>query len=176
VTGFGVVSIVGVGMSAAAMALGLEALVGAFLAGVVVRDRVDDEAMRTFQTVTFGLFAPVFFATAGLRVDLSGLFGVEALLVAVLTFAVAVAGKFLGVAVGAIFTDLTRSEALCVAIGLNARGAVEIVIAALGLSIGILTPTMYAVVVVVAIGTSVIAPPLLRRALRSVPASSSATT
>ena len=82
-------------------------------------------------------------------------------------------GKFLGVAAAAPFTDLDRNETLCLAIGLNARGAMEIVVAAVGLAAGILTPIVYAVIVLVAILTSVATPPLLRRALGRLPEHSS---
>ncbi|WP_343161038.1 cation:proton antiporter [Halogeometricum sp. CBA1124] len=134
-----------------------------------MRERLDAETERVFQMVTLGLFAPVFFATAGLQVDLSGLLTVDTLLVAGATLAVAVLGKALGVVLGATLTDLTRVEIICLAIGLNARGAMELVVAALGLAIGILTPTIYAVIVLVAILTSVMTPPLLRRALVYLP-------
>ncbi|WP_336021842.1 cation:proton antiporter [Halobellus salinisoli] len=168
-TGFSIVIVVGLGMAGASLALGLEAVLGAFLAGVLVRNRLDTETERVFQMVTLGLFAPVFFATAGLRVDLSGLFTLDTLLIVGITLSVAVLGKALGVVLGATFTDLTRTETICLAIGLNARGAMELVVAALGLAIGILTPTIYAVIVLVAIVTSVMTPPLLRRALSRLP-------
>lgn len=168
-TGFSIVIVVGFAMAGVSVALGLEAVLGAFLAGTLVTTRLDTGTSRVFQIVTLGLFAPFFFAIAGLRADLSGLFTPGVMLVAGLTLIVAVLGKALGVILGATFTDLTRAEVLCLAIGLNARGAMEIVVAALGLAIGILTPTMYAVIVLIAIVTSVMTPPLLRRALSRLP-------
>jgi Kef-type K+ transport system membrane component KefB len=164
-TGFSIVVVVGLAMAGGLLALGLEAVLGAFLAGVLVRNRLDAEAERVFQMVTLGLFAPIFFATAELQVDLSGLFTPDTLLVAGITLAVALLGKALGVVLGATFTDLARGEVICLAIGLNARGAIELVVAALGSALGILTPTIDAVIVLVAIVTSVMTPPLLRRAL-----------
>ncbi|WP_254544882.1 cation:proton antiporter [Halomarina pelagica] len=169
-TGFSIVMVVGLGMAGASLALGLEAVLGAFLAGALVRNRLDTETERVSQIVTLGLFAPIFFAMAGLRVDLSGLFTLDTLRVVGVILIVAVLGKALGVVLGATFTDLTRVETIYLAIGLNARGAMELVVAALGLAIGILTPTIYAVIVLVAIVTSVMTPPLLRRALSYLPA------
>ncbi|SFK87894.1 Kef-type K+ transport system, membrane component KefB [Halogranum rubrum] len=168
-TGFSAVVVLGFALAGASLALGLEAVLGAFLAGVLVRNHLDGETSRVVHLVTLGLFAPLFFATAGLQADLTGLFSLDMLFVGGLTLTVAVLGKVLGVAVGAAFTDLTRDETVCLAIGLNARGAMEIVVAALGLTIGILTPTIYAVIVLVAIVTSVMTPPLLRRALSRLP-------
>lgn len=170
-TGFSAVVALGVGAAATALALGLEPILGAFLAGVVVRPALDADSARVFEVATLGLFAPLFFATAGLRVDLSGVVGPELLVVGAVTLAVAVAGKALGVAVGAAVTELSAEETVCLAIGLNARGAMEIVVAALGLSVGLFSPTMYAVIVLVAIVTSVVTPPLLRRALARLPES-----
>lgn len=169
ITEFSVVVVVGFAAAGASLALGLEAVLGAFLAGILVRDRLDRDASHVFHAVTLGLFAPLFFGTAGLRADLSGLLSPDALVVAAVTLAVAVLGKFLGVALGGALTDLSRAETLCIAVGLNARGAMEIVVAALGLALGILTPTVYAVVVLVAIATSVMTPPLLRWALSRLP-------
>lgn len=168
-TGFSIVIVLGFGLAGTSLALGLEAVLGAFLAGVLVRNRLDSETARVFQMVTLGLFAPLFFATAGLQADLSGLFTPDTLVVAGVTFAVAVLGKFIGTALGGWLTGLTRMETLCLAIGLNARGAMEIVVAALGLTIGVFTPTIYTVIVLVAIVTSVMTPPLLRRALSRLP-------
>lgn len=163
-TGFSAVVALGVGAAATALALGLEPILGAFLAGVVVRPALDADSARVFEVGTLGLFAPLFFATAGLRVDLSGVVGPEVLVVGVVTLTVAVAGKALGVAVGTAVTELSAEETVCLAIGLNAREAMEVVVAALGLSAGLFSPTMYAVIVLVAIVTSVVTPPLLRRA------------
>lgn len=174
VTGFSLVIIVGMALAAASLALGLEAVIGAFLAGVVLRTQVDRELSRAVQLATLGFFAPFFFATAGLQVDLGSLAGPGSAFVAGIVLVVAVVGKGLGVAIGAAFTDLTRAETLCLAVGLNARGAMEIVVAAVGLSIGILTPLIYAVVVLVAIVTSLMTPPLLRWALSRLPNDSKA--
>ncbi|WP_254279093.1 cation:proton antiporter [Haloarcula marina] len=168
-TEFSVVIVVALGVTAGAVALGLEAVVGAFLAGLVVSHRLEVGPRHVFQTVTLGLFAPVFFATAGLRADLTSLLTPGAFAVALATLAVAIAGKFVGVALGAAVTDLTRGETVALAVGLNARGAMEIVVAAVGLSLGVLTPLLYAVVVLVAVLTSVMTPPLLRRSLDRLP-------
>lgn len=168
-TGFSVVTLVGFVAALAAAAAGLEAVLGAFAGGVVAGRRLDDDARRVLQVVTLAFFGPLFFATAGLRVDLGGLLTPTVAGVAVATFAVAVASKALGVALGAAFTDLSRAETVCLAVSLNARGAMEIVVATLGLTLGVLSPALYAVVVTVAIATTVLTPPLLRRALARLP-------
>ena len=156
---------------AIALALGIETGVGAFVVGLVVGQvpDLDPPAVRTLERVTLGLFAPLFFGTAGLRVDLAGVLAPGGLLVVAGMFAVAVVGKFAGAYLGARAAGLRPWEGFCLGAGLNARGAVEIVVAAIGLSTGILSPLLYAAVVLVAILTSVMATPLLRWGLGKLP-------
>ncbi|WP_272944361.1 cation:proton antiporter domain-containing protein [Streptomyces sp. SS] len=85
------------------------------------------------------------------------------LLAGAVTLAVAIGAKFAGGYLGGRAGRLDRSEALAVGAGLNARGVVEIVLASVGLRIGVLTPASYSIVVLVAVVTSVMAPPILRR-------------
>ena len=132
-------------------------------------DRLDPVAIRTLERVTLGLFAPLFFGSAGLVADLAGVAEPGAALVTAGLFAIAVVGKFVGAYAGGVVAGLSRWERFCLGAGLNARGAVEIVIAAIGLSLGILSPVLYTGVVLVAILTSIMAAPLLRWGLRRVP-------
>jgi nucleotide-binding universal stress UspA family protein len=93
----------------------------------------------------------------------------------ILVLSVACAGKLLGCTLRGIVGGLQRREAFAVATGMNARGGMEIIVALLGLSLGILTPQMYTVIVLVAIATSMITPPLLGWALSDVPQRASET-
>ncbi len=159
--------------SAITHAIGVEAVLGAFVAGLVIgRSRWrDDRAVSVLQSVTNGVLAPLFFATAGLRVDLF-VFGDPIIAVwSLIILGVATVTKLAGVLAGAHFAGLAGPEARALGIGLNARGALEIVIASIGLSIGILTDASYAAIVIMAIATSIAAPPLLRRTLRDWPGS-----
>ncbi|MBP2251402.1 Kef-type K+ transport system membrane component KefB [Halarchaeum solikamskense] len=167
---FSAVVLVGFATTAAGLAVAVEAVVGAFTAGVLAGRRLDEAAGRVLHVVALGLLAPLFFATAGLRVDVGTLLTPGAAGVAALLLVVAVASKAAGVALGGALAGLSRAEIACLAVGLNARGAMEIVIASLGLALGVLSPTLYAAIVVVAVATSVAMPPLLRRALVRLPA------
>lgn len=168
--------VVTLAVASAALAVGLEVVVGAFLAGILVAPSLDGTASRAFQMTTLGLFAPVFFATAGLQVDLGALTAPGALSLTAGAFVVAVVGKVTGVLLGARLSGFPRAERWALAVGLNARGALEIVVAAVGLALGVLTPALYAAIVLVAVATSVMTPPLLRRALARVPDPSSTRT
>ena len=90
--------------------------------------------------------------------DLGLLDDANTLLWAALAVAGASASKFVGAIAGARLGALTGREGASLGIGLNARGALEIVIAALGLSLGVLNQTSYAVVVLMAMATSMAAP------------------
>ena len=87
-------------------------------------------------------------------------------LVGTVTLAVATVGKVTGVFVAATARGYDRSGPFGSGVGLNARGAMEIVIVAVGLELGILSPEMYTVVLGVAVATSAMTPPVLRRTIR----------
>ena len=149
--------------------LHVEAVLGAFVAGVILaRSRfADHELIRPLETMTAAIFAPIFFATAGLRVDLGLLADGETLLWAAVVLLAASASKFLGSLLGARLSLLSTREGAALGVGLNARGALEIVIATVGLSLGVLNDRSYTVIVLMAMATSMLAPPLLRRVLRN---------
>lgn len=156
--------------AAGMQALHLEAVLGAMLGGMVIGsskwlDRGQLGALRTFTTA---VAAPVFFATAGLRMDLTALARPEILVATALVLAVAIVAKFAGAYLGARLARLGRWEAMALGAGLNARGAIEVIIAMIGLQLGVLSTAMYTVIVLVAITTSLSAPPMLRMAARHI--------
>lgn len=148
--------------------IGVEAVFGAFVAGIVIgSSRVRNrEAEDMLEAATVSIFAPVFFATAGLRVDLTALGDPTVLLWAGIVLFMASASKFVGTFIGAKFGRLPNREGFALAIGLNARGSLEIIIASVGLSLGVLNTDSYSILVLMAMATSMMAPPLLRLAVR----------
>jgi Kef-type K+ transport system membrane component KefB len=145
-------------------ALGVEAVLGAFIAGVLLaRSRYQDgRVVERVETMTNAVFAPLFFATAGLRVDLGQLGRPEVLLWTVVVVLAATLTKLAGGYLGARLARLPRQEGLALGAGLNARGAVEIVLATVALGLGVFNVRMYTIVVIMAIATSIAAPPMLR--------------
>jgi Kef-type K+ transport system membrane component KefB len=156
------------GFGALTQALHLEAVLGAMLGGMVIGSahRLDRDALAPLRTFVMAVLAPLFFATAGLRMDLTALARPDILAATGLVLAVAVVTKFTGAYVGARTARLGRWEAMALGAGLNARGAIEVIIAMVGLQLGVLSTAMYTVIVLVAIITSLTAPPLLRLAAR----------
>ena len=144
--------------------LGVEAVLGAFVAGVVLhRSRFQhEEVIHHLEGLTGALFAPVFFATAGLQVDLRLLNDSEALWWALVLLLVAIVFKFAGAYGGARLAGRTHRAGLALGAGLNARGALEIVIATVGLSAGVFSPTAFSVIVLVPVLTSLFASATLR--------------
>lgn len=139
--------------------LGIEAVLGAFVAGVVLnRSRFQQqEVLHHIESLTNSFLAPVFFAIAGMRVDLALLAEREALVGAVVIVVVALVTKFVGSFVGAKLARLSNRVAAALGAGLNARGALEIVIASVGLSTGVFSDTAYTVIVIMPLITSLFA-------------------
>lgn len=155
-------------LGAVTHALGVEAVLGALIAGIVLgRSRYQRlDVKRSIEVIGNQVFAPIFFATAGLHVDLAVLLDPQALAWAVLVLVVATVAKLVGSFIGGRASGMSNVESLAAGIGLNARGAMEIVLATIGLSLGALNEVSYAIIVMLAITTSVMAPPLLRPVLR----------
>ncbi len=147
--------------------LHVEAVLGAFIAGVILnRSRyADHDLIRPVETMTAAVFAPIFFATAGLRIDLGLLADGETIIWAGVVLVAASVSKFVGSIAGARMSGLATREGAALGVGLNARGALEIVIATVGLSLGVLNDRSYTVIVLMAMATSMAAPPMLRRVL-----------
>jgi Kef-type K+ transport system membrane component KefB len=153
--------------AAAGHALNLEAVFGAFVVGVLISGvRPADRALLApLRTVSVSVLAPIFLANAGLRIDLGALWDPGVALAAVSMLVLATAGKFAGAYLGARLSRLDRWQGLALGAGLNARGVIEVVVATVGLRLGVLTTAAYTIVVLIAVLTSVMAPPMLRWAM-----------
>ncbi|MEX2324861.1 MAG: cation:proton antiporter, partial [Nitriliruptoraceae bacterium] len=129
--------------------LGVEAVLGALVAGIILgRSRYQrNDVKRTIEVLSNAIFAPIFFATAGLYVDLSALLTPTGATWAAIVLAVGTAAKLIGSFVGGRISGMTNTESLAAGIGLNARGAMEIVLATIGLTLGALNDASYAMIV-----------------------------
>ncbi|MFI5030413.1 MAG: cation:proton antiporter, partial [Reyranellales bacterium] len=151
--------------------LGVHTALGAFVAGIMVgqspilTEHIENE-LRGF---IFAFFAPVFFAVAGLGMDLRTLADPTLLLFTVAVIAVASVGKFAGALAGGRLGGLTTLESLALATGLNARGSTEVIIASIGLAMGALSKELYTMIVAMAVVTTMAMPPMLRWMMKRVP-------
>ncbi|ACU75206.1 sodium/hydrogen exchanger [Catenulispora acidiphila DSM 44928] len=154
------------GCAAATQAAGLEASFGAFVGGLVVGTAAEADLrwLAPLRTVVASVLAPLFFATAALRVDLGVLRDPVILGAALVAVAIAAVGKFAGAYLGGMTAKLDRWESLALGAGMNARGVIQLIVASVGLRIGVLNTDSYTIVVLVAVTTSLMAPPILRLA------------
>jgi Kef-type K+ transport system membrane component KefB len=156
--------IIMLGLAALAAAIGLAALIGAFLAGMVVGESSERHALEEEVAPVAAFFTPFFFGAIGAQIDVAGLVDPVAILMLLAVTAVAVGTKFLGSFIGAI--GLGARRAVLVGWGMVPRGEVGIVVAGLGLQIGVIGGSMYSVVVAMAIATTLLVPPLMPRLVR----------
>jgi Kef-type K+ transport system membrane component KefB len=159
------------GWGALSLALGLEAMLGAFVMGILFGQmpRLPSRVFHGVEQMAMAVFAPIFFAVAGLKVNVRTLAEPRLIGIALLVILVASFGKVVGGYAGArLLGRRDHWTALSFGVGMNARGAMEIIIASIGLSMGLLTQEMFSIIVVMAITTSVLAPPALRWTLSHV--------
>lgn len=157
----------------ATQAIGIHAVLGGFIVGVMIGDspRLRERTRNVIHQFVTNIFAPVFFASVALRVDFVATFD-PGLCFAV--FLIATLAKLIGCTLGARFTGLPWREATAVGFGLNARGAMEIILALLARDAGLIDDRVFVALVTMAIGTSLLAGPAMKRLLyRRTPAISS---
>lgn len=152
------------GLAAITQFIGVHAILGAFVGGVLIGQspHVEDHSKRRMESVVMGFFAPVFFAASGLKVDLSQLLDPLLLSTALLVIVVASASKLVGGFLGARLGGMPFWQAAAVGSGLNARGSMQVIAATLALSLGVITGQLYSLIVAMAIVTSMMAPPLIK--------------
>jgi Kef-type K+ transport system membrane component KefB/nucleotide-binding universal stress UspA family protein len=151
--------------------IGVHTVLGAFVAGILIGEspiltRHIDEQLRG---LIIAFFMPVFFGTAGLSADLTILKDPSILALTAGLIAIASLGKFGGAFVGGKLGGLTFPEALALGSGMNARGSTEVIVATIGLSMGALNPSLFTMIVTMAVITTMAMPPSLRWALLRIP-------
>jgi Kef-type K+ transport system membrane component KefB/nucleotide-binding universal stress UspA family protein len=151
--------------------IGVHTELGAFVAGMLVgRSPILTEQIESqLRGFIVGFFSPIFFAVAGLGMDLTTLLHPTLLLVTLAMILVASIGKFAGALLGGRIGGLTGLESMALATGLNARGSTEVIIASVGLSMGALNEQLYTMIVAMAVVTTMMMPPSLRWVLERVP-------
>jgi Kef-type K+ transport system membrane component KefB/mannitol/fructose-specific phosphotransferase system IIA component (Ntr-type) len=148
-------------------AIGIHAVFGGFVVGVVVGDtpHLKERTRIIVHDFVTNIFAPVFFAGLGLRADFVKSFDAR---LCGLVFVIASAAKILGCALGSRVGGLRWRPALAVGFGLNARGAMEIILALLALEAGLLREQVFVALVLMALATSLVSGPMMKWMLRGV--------
>ena len=153
------------GLSVLAINAGVAAIIGAFLAGMALADSVEPRVRDLTHGVT-ELLVPFFLAGIGFRLDLNVFKNRSTLILALVILAAAILSKLVGCGLGAVGWGLP--EAMRIGVGMIPRGEVGMVVAQLGLTLGIIEGPVYGVVVFMSVATTLIAPPLLTLAFRGV--------
>jgi Kef-type K+ transport system membrane component KefB len=148
-------------------AIGVHTVLGAFMAGILVGQspiltRRIDEQLRV---LIVALFMPVFFGLTGLSTDLTVLADPNLVLLTIGLIVIASLGKFSGAFAGGRLGGMTWAESLALGCGMNARGSTEVIVASIGLSVGVLHQSLFTPIVAMAVVTTMSMPPMLRWAL-----------
>jgi Kef-type K+ transport system membrane component KefB len=115
------------------------------------------------------LLLPAFFAFTGLRTEIGLVQGVNDWLMCLLIIAVATAGKFGGATLAARSSGLDWRDSAALGILMNTRGLVELIVLNIGLDLGVLTPRLFTMLVIMALVTTMMTSPILMALLRKRP-------
>jgi len=157
------------GLSFAASYVGVAAIIGAFLAGMALSEATEND--RKTHTLTSGVtefLVPFFLVNIGMQLDVSLFKDMSIVVLALVITLAAVLTKYIGCAVASY--DLGWKRASQVGVGMIPRGEVGIVVAQIGVGMGVIEPRFFASVLFMAIATTLIAPPLIKLLFSSEPA------
>jgi len=143
--------------------IGIHGLFGAFLFGAIVphTSLIARDVTDRLQDFVRILFLPAFFALTGMKTQIGLLAGAEDWLTCAAIIGLAILGKFGGAFLGAILSGNSKRESTIIGLLMNTRGLVELIVLNIGLSLGILTPTLFTMLVLMALITTFMAGPLL---------------
>ena len=142
-------------------AIGIHAVFGGFVVGVAAGDspHLKERTRVVMHQFVTNIFAPVFFASIGLRVDFAKAFDLR---LCALVFCIATIAKLVGCTLGARAGGLAMRPAAAVGFGLNARGAMEIILALIALDAGLIQERIFVALVVMALATSLVSGPMMK--------------
>lgn len=148
--------------------IGIHALFGAFLFGVLIPHdgRLTEQLRERLEDVVVVLLLPIFFAFTGLRTQIGLVSTPMDWAFTALIIVVATLGKFGGTAVAARFAGIPMREASALGILMNTRGLMELIVLNVGLDMGVLSPRLFAMLVIMALATTFTTTPILNLLLR----------
>lgn len=161
---FALAMIICLGLAVAADKIGIAAIVGAFLAGLVFSEEELTAGLKGKIHSLYEFLVPFFFVTMGMQMDVTVLARGEILLLAAVVTVLAILGKLVGCGVGAY--QLGWRPALQIGVGMVPRGEVGIIVASIGLGLHTISNEIYAVVIIMVLATTLLAPPALKLVLR----------
>jgi Kef-type K+ transport system membrane component KefB len=172
---FSVLIVIALGFSILAESLGMHFVLGPFMAGLFFEtSRVGEQTYvgikRTVDNMTMGVLGPFFFAYIGLQLDVQAAFETPVFLAGLI--ALAFVGKIFGAGMSAYWCGLPKRDALAIGVGMNGRGAVELIFASIALQAGVfavgegpIVANLFSALVITAVVTTAGTPVLLKWAL-----------
>jgi Kef-type K+ transport system membrane component KefB len=151
--------------------IGIHGFFGAFLIGAVIphTSRIAEELNRRLSDFVAVLFLPAFFAYTGLRTEIGLVSGVQNWALCGAIVFLACLGKFGGTFVAARLTGLSPRDSAALGVLMNTRGLVELIVLNMGLDLGVISPTLFTMLVIMALVTTFMTTPLLQLLLRRHP-------
>ena len=140
-------------------------ITGAYLLGLFLsRHEIKSEIARKLSVPSYLFFSPIFFASVGLKVELSGITG-SLIVFSLILLGVAILTKIIGCGLGAKLCRFTGKEAMQVGIGMISRGEVALIVAQKGYAIGLIDAAMFPPIVIVVIATTIFTPIALKKVM-----------
>lgn len=145
--------------------IGIHAIFGAFILGVALGDsaHMPERAKEIVHHFINNIFAPIFFVSIGLKVNFVANFD---LLLVLVVLAIAFAGKIIGSGIGTYLGGNSKRESLAIGFGMNARGAMEIILGLIALENKLIGETFFVALVIMALVTSMTSGPLMKMFLK----------
>lgn len=158
----GVITVLVLAAAALAEAIGIHAIFGAFLVGVAFGQGLEEEnrAHEIIYQFAVSFFAPLYFVSVGLKADFAA--NLDLPFVLLLLF-IACAGKIFGAGFGAWIGGVTLRKALAVGFGMNARGAMEMILASVALEYKLIDQRIFVALIIMALVTSMLSGPVMQR-------------
>ena len=145
---------------------GVSDITGAFVAGLILSNNKNTSYMlNRFDTVSYVLLSPVFFASVGLKVTFSNM-SATVVVLTVLLLVVAILSKMIGCGLGAKICKYTNLQSVKIGIGMISRGEVALIVATKGMSMGLMKDEFFAPLVLVVVATTIVTPILLKLAYK----------
>ncbi|EHK2346594.1 cation:proton antiporter [Clostridium perfringens] len=141
---------------------GVADITGAFIAGLVISDSNRSKYLNSrFETLSYMLLSPIFFASIGIKVELTAMTK-TIFIFAILLLLVAILSKIIGCGLGAKLCKYSNREAIQIGTGMISRGEVALIVANKGIAMGLMLPEFLAPVVIVVVVTTIVTPILLK--------------
>ncbi|UFJ39512.1 cation:proton antiporter [Brevibacillus humidisoli] len=143
-----------------AEATGVAGIIGAYLAGIAISTtRMQEEMIEKVEVLSYGIFVPIFFVSIGISTQISG---VDGMWMVIPLSLLAILAKLIGSGLGAKWVGFSWRSSLGIGAGMVSRGEVALILAALGLEQGIIEGSMFSVLIMVVLVTTIVTPPILK--------------